>query len=86
MVAERDEVPGFNLVGLKRRGFPRATILEIKACYAHVFAGGDPRPRAAAKLGGAQSAEARRFLEFFAGGKRSFARPAAHGAEEPAAD
>ncbi|MBI5426398.1 MAG: acyl-ACP--UDP-N-acetylglucosamine O-acyltransferase [Opitutae bacterium] len=76
MVAERDEVPGFNLVGLKRRGFPRTAILEIKACYAHVFSGGDPRPLAAAKLvAGVQSAEARRFLEFFAGGKRGFARP-----------
>jgi UDP-N-acetylglucosamine acyltransferase len=85
LVAERDEVPGFNLVGLKRRGFPRATILEIKACYAHVFAGGDPRPLAQARLAaGVQSAEARRFLEFFAGGKRSFARPAHVAAAESA--
>lgn len=75
LVAERDEVPGFNLVGLKRRGFSRAAILEIKAAYAHVFAGGDPRPRAAALISGAQSAEARRFLEFFASGRRGFARP-----------
>lgn len=79
LVAERDEVPGFNLVGLKRRGFPRETILEIKACYARVFSGGDPRPQAKDMLAvGVQSAEARRFLEFFASGKRSFARP--HGA------
>jgi UDP-N-acetylglucosamine acyltransferase len=86
MAVERDEVPGFNLVGLKRRAFPRETMREIKACYAHVFAGGDPRPLAAAKLAaGVQSAEARRFLEFFAGGKRGFLRPAragAHGDEE----
>ncbi|MBA4136119.1 MAG: acyl-ACP--UDP-N-acetylglucosamine O-acyltransferase [Opitutus sp.] len=76
LVAERDEVPGFNLVGLKRRGFSRETILEIKACYARVFSGGDPRPHAKALLGtGVKSAEARRFLEFFTGGKRSFARP-----------
>lgn len=75
MVAERDEVPGFNLVGLKRRGFSHAAILEIKAAYARVFAGGDPRPLAAELLPGVRSAEARRFLEFFAGGRRSIARP-----------
>jgi UDP-N-acetylglucosamine acyltransferase len=77
MVAERDEVPGFNLVGLKRRKFTREAIREIKECYAQVFAGGDPRPRAAALLAaGGHGAEARRFLEFFAAGQRSFARPA----------
>ena len=76
MVAERDEVPGFNLVGLKRRGFSREVIRELKACYARVFAGGDPRVPAAALLAaGVQSAEARRFLEFFAAGKRGFVRP-----------
>lgn len=76
LVAERDEVPGFNLVGLKRRGFPRAAMLEIKHCYARVFAPGNPREHAAALLAaGVQSAEARRFLAFFAGGKRGFARP-----------
>lgn len=77
MVAERDEVPGFNLVGLKRRGFSRDAIREIKEGYRAVFAGGDPRKLAAARLAaGAASAEARRFLEFFAAGKRGFARPA----------
>ncbi|WP_438480009.1 acyl-ACP--UDP-N-acetylglucosamine O-acyltransferase [Oleiharenicola lentus] len=76
MVAERDEVPGFNVVGLKRRGFSRAAIRELKASFAHVFAGGDPRKRAAARVAeGVQSAEARKFLEFFAGGKRGFVRP-----------
>jgi UDP-N-acetylglucosamine acyltransferase len=77
MVAERDEVPGFNLVGLKRRGFSREAVREIKAAYAAVFAGGDPRKAAAARLAaGVQSAEARLFLEFFAAGKRGFVRPA----------
>lgn len=80
MVAERDEVPGFNLVGLKRRGFSRDAIKEIKACYTQVFAGGDPREPAAAMLkSGVVSAEARRFLEFFTGGKRGFARPGVAG-------
>lgn len=80
MVAERDEVPGFNVVGLKRRGFSRDAIRELKECFHTVFAGGDPRKAAAARLAsGAASAEARRFLEFFAAGKRGFVRPAADG-------
>lgn len=82
MVAERDAVPGFNLVGLRRRGFSRASILEIKTAYAHVFKGGDPRPLAAALLPEVQSEEARRFLGFFAGGRRSFARPVGIGVKD----
>lgn len=81
MVAERDEVPGFNVVGLKRRGFSREAIRELKDSYHAVFGGGDPRHNAAARLAaGIATAEARRFLEFFAAGKRGFARPAAGGA------
>jgi len=78
LVAERNEVAGLNLVGLKRRGFSREVIAELKECYAAVFAGGDPRKLAAARV--ARTPEARHFLEFFAGGKRGFARPAATGA------
>lgn len=77
MVAERDEVPGFNVVGLKRRGFSREAIRELKDCYRSVFAVGDPRKAAAARLAtGVTSVEARRFLEFFSSGKRGFVRPA----------
>lgn len=80
MVAERDEVPGFNVVGLKRRGFSREAIRELKASFHAVFADGDPRRNAAMRLAiGVASAEARRFLEFFAEGKRGFVRPAATG-------
>lgn len=76
MVAERNRVPGFNLVGLKRRGVSREAIKELKECYSRVFAGGNPREHAAARLAaGVTSPEARRFLEFFAGGKRGFVRP-----------
>lgn len=83
MCAERDEVPGFNVVGLKRRGFSREAIRELKAAFAAVFAAGDPREHAAAQLAaGVQSAEARRFLAFFAAGKRGFARPAAKAGTE----
>lgn len=78
LVAERNEVSGLNLVGLKRRGVGREAIGELKDCYRAAFAGGDPRKLAAARLAaGIRSAEARRFLEFFAGGKRGFARPEA---------
>ncbi len=76
MVAERNEVPGFNLVGMKRRGVSREAVQELKACYARVFAGGDPRAHAKAVIAeGVQTGEARRFLDFFAGSKRGFARP-----------
>ncbi len=77
MVAERDEVIGFNVVGLRRRAFPRAAIAELKAAFHDVyFTPGNIREVAAAALAAGKftSAEARRFLAFFAEGKRSFAR------------
>ena len=86
IAAERDEVSGFNVVGLKRRGFSRETIAELKACFAAVFAGGDPRKLAAARsVAGVRTPEARRFLDFFAGGKRGFIRPAARATAEDVA-
>jgi UDP-N-acetylglucosamine acyltransferase len=77
MVAQRDEVIGFNVVGLRRRAVPRPAIAELKAAYHEVFfTPGNIREVAAASLtsGKFSSAEARRFLAFFAEGKRSFAR------------
>ena len=77
MVAERDEVIGFNLVGLKRRGFSRVAMAELKAAFHEVyFTTGNIREIAAQRLAANafETGEARRFLEFFAGGKRSFAR------------
>ncbi|MBL9202164.1 MAG: acyl-ACP--UDP-N-acetylglucosamine O-acyltransferase [Opitutaceae bacterium] len=77
MVAERDDVIGFNVVGLKRRGVPRVAIAELKAAFQEVyFTPGNIREVAAGRLaaGAFETAEARKFLEFFAGGKRSFAR------------
>ena len=77
MVAERDDVIGFNVVGLRRRGFSRVAIAELKAAYHDVyFTPGNIREVAAQRLATNtfETAEARRFLEFFAGGKRSFAR------------
>ena len=77
MVAERDDVIGFNGVGLKRRGLTRAAITELKAAFHDVyFTPGNIREVAVALLAGGKfnSAETRRFLEFFSAGKRSFAR------------
>lgn len=78
MVAERDDIAGFNVVGLKRRGFSRESIAELKQAYHAVFfTAGNIRTVAANTLAeaGYRSVEARRFLEFFSEGKRSFARP-----------
>ncbi len=76
MAAERDEVVGLNLVGLKRRNFSREVIAELKDCFREVyFDGGNIRLRAQEVLGrGVKSPEARRFLEFFSGGRRGVAR------------
>lgn len=87
MVAERDDIVGFNVVGLKRRGFARASIIDLKrAFHAVYFTPGNIRNVAAQLLASNeyQAIESRRFLEFFAGGKRSFAR--ARRAQEAALD
>lgn len=77
MVAERDEVIGLNLVGLKRRGVARAAIAELKRAFHDVyFTPGNIREVAARLLGDSafSSDEAQRFLAFFAAGTRGFAR------------
>ncbi len=92
IAAERDEIVGLNLAGLKRRGFPDAAVAELKEGFREVFFdGGNARHRAQAMLArGVQSAELRRFLEFFAGGRRGIARArrvwsTEHGAGNPPA-
>lgn len=85
MVAERDEVIGFNAIGLRRRGFSRPAIAELKAAFKDVyFTPGNIRDVAAQRLAANafETPEARRFLEFFAGGKRSFARARRAATEE----
>jgi UDP-N-acetylglucosamine acyltransferase len=77
MAAERNEVVGLNLVGLKRRGVAREAIAEIKRAFRAVYLEpGNIRELAAAALrdGGYASTAARQFLEFFGTGKRGFAR------------
>jgi UDP-N-acetylglucosamine acyltransferase len=78
MAAERDELVGLNVVGLRRRGLKGPALAELKAAFrAACLPVGNPRELAAAALatGAFQGAEARRFLEFFAGGRRGFVRP-----------
>ena len=78
LFAERNALSGLNLVGLRRRGFSKETIAKIRRCYRSVFLGtGNVRTLARELLDGeyGECAEARRFLEFFAGGTRGFAKP-----------
>jgi UDP-N-acetylglucosamine acyltransferase len=84
MMAERDEVVGLNVVGLRRRGLPRQTVDELKRAFRVVNVPvGDMRELAAHALasGDYSSAEARRFLGFFSEGRRGFVR-ARRGAAE----
>lgn len=76
MVAERDELIGLNLVGLKRRGWTRETMRELKELYRDIcLPPGNPREAAARAGAGVSSPEAQAFAAFFAGGKRGFCRP-----------
>lgn len=79
IMAERNELVGLNLIGLKRRGISRETIKELKHLY-HLIYGVDGRPRvlaeAALKDGLAKSDEGRHFLEFMAAdSKKQIMRP-----------
>lgn len=79
MMAERNEIIGLNLVGLRRRGLERETIREIKKLYQLVFAV-EGRPavfaRGALADGTAKTPEGRDFLEFMAAeSKKGVARP-----------
>ena len=77
MVAERDDVIAFNVVGLRRRGFSREAMVELKRDFAEIFfTTGNIRNVAADMLAGSQYAtvEARQFLDFFKEGKRGFVR------------
>lgn len=79
---ERNLVAGLNLVGLRRRGFSREVIANLKECYLAVYgdgAGGNLVAAAAAALeaGLAREPQARAFLEFFkADTLRQYVRPA----------
>lgn len=76
MAAERNEISGLNLIGIRRSGIAREAVADLKRCFHSVFCGpGNLRERAAEALSTANcgsGSEGRRFLEFFAGGKRGF--------------
>ena len=77
MAAERNEIIGLNLIGLKRRGLSCDAISEIKKAFRVVyFTPGNIRDvaRAALARGTFSTPEAQKFLTFFTEGKRGFAR------------
>ncbi len=89
MVTERDDIIGLNVVGLRRRGLPRATVDELKRAFREVNVPvGNMREIAAAALarGTYTSDEARLYLEFFGAGKRSIARVRRRGTGAGSAD
>jgi UDP-N-acetylglucosamine acyltransferase len=92
MAAERDEVAGLNLVGLRRRGVPRETIKELKEAFRRLyFQPGNIRKLAADAIatGSFASPEASRFLQFVTEGTRGIARARrseAHKADDAAAE
>lgn len=80
MAAERDEVIGLNLVGLRRRGIPREAIREIKELYRLVYGARGRLPDIARDISNTappETDEGKRFLDFIssADGKRGFLRP-----------
>jgi UDP-N-acetylglucosamine acyltransferase len=86
--AERNTVYGLNIIGLRRRGVPAASIRELKEAFRAVFFGkGGYTPNAVAALatGNYTTPEARRFLEFFPGSKRGFSKIHRGGAEDEGA-
>lgn len=77
MATERNTLIGLNAVGLRRRGVKRDVLLEIKrALHALDAPIGNLRDIAAEALGTGEfsSADARKFLEFYQGGRRGFVR------------
>jgi UDP-N-acetylglucosamine acyltransferase len=86
MAAERDEVAGLNLIGLRRRGVPRESIKELKEAFRLMyFQAGNIRKLAADAIatGAFTSPEARQFLEFMTTGTRGIARSRRSEAHRP---
>jgi UDP-N-acetylglucosamine acyltransferase len=77
LATERNTVYGLNMVGLRRRGFKREVLAEIKQAFRETLVrGGNLRERAAAEIASGRyaSLEARAFLEFMVAGRRTLAR------------
>jgi UDP-N-acetylglucosamine acyltransferase len=89
LATERNAIIGLNIVGLRRRGLKREVLDEIRRAFRALNTPvGNLREIAAANLehGGFASAEACRFLDFFQGGRRGFARTRRRGATDEAND
>jgi UDP-N-acetylglucosamine acyltransferase len=86
IAAERNQIHGLNVVGLRRSKMTHGAIADLKRCYHAVYAGpGDLRARVAGlmqqqRVGAMEPGQ--RFLQFFAGGKRGFCRPRLRGSAE----
>lgn len=77
IVADRNELFGLNLVGLRRRKVSREHIHALKVCYKDVLVESSNIKEKASEMLQSEYgkiAEVRHFLEFFKSGKRGFAR------------
>lgn len=79
IVAERNEVCGPNLVGLRRRGFAAEAVREVKSLYRLVYGGGISARRIALdalEKGTAKTEQGMAFVQFFAlDSKRGYVQP-----------
>jgi UDP-N-acetylglucosamine acyltransferase len=76
MAAERNAAHGLNMVGLRRGGFERADLADLKKCYRAVyFGGGNLKKKAAEAVREHEfgiTVTGARFLAFFEHGTRGF--------------
>jgi len=85
MTADRSVAHGLNLVGLRRGGFNKSDITDLKRCYRAVYFGGGNLKRKAAEAAREHefgtTATGARFLSFFEAGKRGFVQSSSDGNE-----
>tara|TARA_B100001248_G_scaffold262589_1_gene259703 strand:- start:408 stop:1217 length:810 start_codon:yes stop_codon:yes gene_type:complete len=79
MVAERNRLVGLNLIGLKRRPFPKEVITDLKRCFHTVFNHEGPirtLAKQALEEDCPSTEQGQQFLRFFVDyGKKGFASP-----------
>lgn len=78
MVADRNDLVGFNLIGLKRRGHTREAIRSLKFAFSEVYRREGNIKKIAQELlllEETQTEEAQEFLKFFLESKRGVTRP-----------
>ena len=79
MVSERNHAHGLNLVGLRRGGFERAEIADLKQSYRAVYLGSSRFRKKAAEVlkegSCGVTSPGKEFLKFFESGNRGFAQP-----------